>query len=78
MFTGNEEQEISFEEGALLTAKWRTNYPRAFKAGYISLDSIKSIIDQPDCVGIRIYFGQTPNDEMALVVVGVKAMKMIS
>ena len=71
MFTGHEDQEVSFEDGAVLTARWREENPGAKKGGYFSRDSINELLAQDDCVGIRIYYALNGSGEMAMVVVGV-------
>ena len=71
MFTGHEDQEISFEDGAVLTKRWRTANPTARLAGYFSKDAINKLLEQTDNVGVRIYYAKESGGEMTMVVVGV-------
>ncbi len=57
-FTGNENHEISFEDGAALTKKYHDEAPSgALKALFFGKDAIQQLLDQDGSVGIRIYFG---------------------
>jgi hypothetical protein len=75
MFTGTENNEISYNDAAILTSNYRdsqegTDY---IKGEYFSKSSIQSILDQIDCVGIRVYYGIDNNNVQRLVIVGVTA-----
>jgi hypothetical protein len=71
MFTGEEDHAISFDNAKVLTKAYRDNNPNQVKGGYFSKKAINSLLDQPDCVGIRIYFGNDVNKVMKIVIVGV-------
>ena len=72
-FTGNENHSISLLAASELTANYRTNHPSAVKGFYFSQSAIQAILDQSDCVGIRIYFGEDELENPQLVICGVKA-----
>jgi hypothetical protein len=71
MFTGREVQEISFEAGSEMTARYREYNPEAIQAGYLSKDAVVKLLNQKDCVGIKIYFAEYEEREMTMVIVGV-------
>lgn len=73
-FTGNEDQSISLAEAAQMTAAYRNSVePDAIKGCYFSKDALSSVLQQTDCVGVRMYFAKQGDGSMDLVVVGVKA-----
>jgi hypothetical protein len=73
-FTGNEDHSISLEAAATLTASYRTLAGSlAIKAEYFSKSSLLSVLNQNDCVGIRVYYGIAALVSPRLIIVGVKA-----
>ncbi|UCE65347.1 MAG: hypothetical protein JSU85_10780 [Candidatus Zixiibacteriota bacterium] len=71
-FTGDEDQTIKLSEAVKFTQKYRDSAKEGgFLGGYFSRDSILKILDQEDCVGIRIYNGIDGSDKNTYVVVGV-------
>jgi len=72
-FTGNENHSISLLEAAQLTAKYRASHPTAIKGFYFSKTAIKNILSQPECLGIRIYFGEDDTNNPKLLIAGVEA-----
>jgi hypothetical protein len=73
MFTGEEDHEIPFEEGAEYTAQFRKNNPDKKKGGYFSKSAITKLLSQDECVGLRIYFAEYENGSLGMVMVGVKS-----
>ncbi|MEN9582473.1 MAG: hypothetical protein RL641_427 [Candidatus Parcubacteria bacterium] len=71
MFTGHENHEISFATGAALTKRYRDNNPGSRKGGYFSKDAILELLDQENCVGMRVYYANDESGEMEMVLVGV-------
>jgi len=72
-FTGTEDHSISLEDASDLTANYRSNHSIfAIKGFYFSKEAIQDILDQTDCVGIRIYFGEDGSSNPKLVISGVK------
>ncbi len=72
-FTGQEDHSISLHDAAVLTARYRASHPGGVKGLYYSKAAILDILNQTDCVGIRIYLGEDTNGETNLVLTGVKA-----
>lgn len=73
-FTGNEENQITKEEAAVLTKRYREQMKDGDrKGGYISKDSIVSVLEQDGCVGIRYYYGLNEEEQQELVIVGVNS-----
>ncbi len=73
-FTGNEDQHISLEDAAKLTGNYRqAESAGAVLGGYFSRYSINLLIEQADCVGIRVYYGLTEDNKRQMVIVGVDA-----
>ncbi len=70
--SGNEDNKITFEEGAVMTRDYRkTITPGSVIANCYSKDSIQLLLDQPGCKGIRAYFGLNADKLPCLVIVGV-------
>ncbi len=73
-FTGSENHDITLAEAAALTLNYRNaNPPGTTIAHFFGMDAINSILAQPGCVGIRIYYGQELNGEKKIVLCGVDA-----
>lgn len=73
-FTGNENHNISLTEASALTANFRSGKPIGTVIGHFyGKQAIQNILNQEDCVGIRIYYAQDLNNNPKLVIVGVKA-----
>ena len=72
MFNGNEEHRISPEEASRYTARYRATHSDDSIIGlYYSRQFIESVLDQPDCIGIRLYFGENSDDQTQLIITGV-------
>jgi len=73
-FTGNENHSISLSDAIDFTRKYRESIAEGeFLGAYFGMAAISKILDQTDCVGIRIYNAINSQDENAYVVVGVSA-----
>jgi hypothetical protein len=73
-FTGNENHQISLQDAAELTANFRNSHPIGTTIGlFYGKATIQSILNQPNCVGIRIYYAQDANNESTMVIVGTDA-----
>jgi metal-dependent amidase/aminoacylase/carboxypeptidase family protein len=72
MFTGEEIHDIGFTEAAEITKRYRDIHtePEDRKAVYFSKKGIQKVLDQTDCVGIRIYFGYNEEIEFEPIIVG--------
>lgn len=76
MFTGNESHEISLQDAANLTANYRSQFASGatyVKGEFFGKSSIQSLLNQDDCVGLRIYYGLDIDNIQKLVIVGVLA-----
>jgi hypothetical protein len=73
-FTGNEDHRISLEDARILTRNYRNSAGEdPFLGGFFGKNAIAAIIEQPDCVGLRIYHGTLADGSPTFVLCGVKA-----
>lgn len=72
-FDGSEGGPISLEAGAAMTASYRDENPDGRKGHFFGKDILNEILDQDDCMGIRIYYGLNDDGEQELVIVGADA-----
>ncbi|MCE3227891.1 MAG: hypothetical protein K0S32_2442 [Bacteroidetes bacterium] len=70
--SGSEDHSISLQDAEEMTANYRSEFPNDIKAHYFGKSAIKDIIDQTDCIGIRIYYALDNEGAKHLVIVGVK------
>lgn len=73
MFSGNEDQNISLDDAKLLTKTYRDANPNAILGVYFGQTIINEILSQPNCVGIRMYFGIGADGKPEPVLTGVYA-----
>lgn len=65
-------QLITLEEASIFTQNFRKDATAdAIKGGLFWKEYIEKIIDQPDCVALRYYYGQDESGKPLLVLVGV-------
>jgi hypothetical protein len=69
-FDGNEGEQISLERGAAYTKKHRDHNPGATKGIFYGRNHIEAILAQPDCMGLRMYFGEEADGSRVLVLAG--------
>jgi hypothetical protein len=70
-YTGNEDHSISLAEAAELTANYRNAQPNdCIKAEFFGKNAILALLNQDNCMGMRIYYGQDNNGVKKLVLVG--------
>ena len=69
-FTGKEGAQITVQQGATMTAAFRTKFPNEIKAHFFGKDILNTILAQNGCEGIRFYQGVNTNGELELVIVG--------
>jgi hypothetical protein len=69
-FNGNEGETITLTEGSELTAKYRAVDPNTTKAAFMGRNLLEQILAQPDCMGIRVYYGAYNDGTNTLVFVG--------
>ena len=72
-FTGNENHDITLSEASEWTANYRSANPGATKGHYFGADAIMAILEQANCVGIRIYYAINNLGEKELILTGVDA-----
>lgn len=73
-FTGNEEHTISLATAAVMTKNYRdTVNTNATIAHYFGKSEVQSLLDQEDCVGMRIYYAINATGQKQLVAVGVNS-----
>lgn len=70
-FDGTEGGQISLEEAALMTANYRSENPNSTIAHFFGKDILNQILEQSECVGIRVYYGMNEDGQKELVLVGV-------
>lgn len=73
-FTGEENHDITLAEAATWTANYRAANPSpAVKAHFFGRNAIQAILNQENCVGIRIYYALDTHGVKQLVIVGADA-----
>ncbi len=73
-FNGSEGAFITLEEGAAMTASYRSTIQSGEVIGlYYGKEIIEKILEQPGCVGMRFYFAINLKSEKTLVLVGTDA-----
>ncbi|MBS1271279.1 MAG: hypothetical protein MAGBODY4_00408 [Candidatus Marinimicrobia bacterium] len=72
MFTGDESHQIPLGEAAEFTARFRSSHSKDDGIGlFYSKKFLTSVLQEPECVGIRVYFGENADGEPQPVIVGV-------
>jgi hypothetical protein len=70
-FDGNEGKVVSLEEAAIWTANFRNSIqPGETIAHFIGKNKLLELLEQENCVGVRIYYGLDENGDKNLVFVG--------
>ncbi|MGE0567079.1 MAG: hypothetical protein AB7O73_03960 [Bacteroidia bacterium] len=71
-FNGNEGTFISLNDGATLTANYRSGKYEPVLGYFFGAAKLQDLLDQSGCVGIRIYYGEdSGTGAPELVLVGV-------
>ncbi len=70
-FDGNEGKKVSLQEAA----EWTSNYRKSVQSGqtiaqFIGKNKLIELLEQENCVGVRIYYGLDEIGEKNLVFVG--------
>jgi len=73
-FTGHEDHNINLETAS----KWTKNFRNTISEGetiaeFFGKDHIQEILNQADCVGIRIYYSLDDTGKKHLIICGAKA-----
>jgi hypothetical protein len=73
-FTGNEEHTISLATASAMTKNYRDNAgSNPTLAHYFGKSELQDVLDQSNCVGIRIYYAINAEGQKQLVIVGVNS-----
>ena len=72
-FDGTEGGEITSTAGGDMTAEYRRLNPGEVKGHFFGKEILQELLDQEGCMGIRMYYGISPEDRKELVLVGAKA-----
>ena len=74
LFTGNENHSISLEDAVKITKNYRDSAGvGVFLGGYVSKNAVLKILNQENCLGIRIYNAINDAGESTLVLAGVNS-----
>jgi hypothetical protein len=72
-FRGDEGEVVTLNDAAKWTANYRATIQHGERIGhFFGMNKINDILNQPGCVGIRMYHG-LDNGEKVLILVGVTA-----
>lgn len=69
-FNGTEGGAITIGEASALTSQYRESNPNQTIAHFFGREILEQILEQSDCVGIRIYYGIDADGNRELVLVG--------
>jgi hypothetical protein len=62
---------ITQDEAKALIAAFKTKFPGEVTSSFIGANNLKNILDQENCIGVRIYNGyDAVNEKISLVLVG--------
>lgn len=71
----NSSEVITLPEAETYTHGFQEAYPEEIKAFFAGSNKLKQVLDQEDCIGIRIYAGlDKTTNRKNLVLVGVNAL----
>ena len=72
-FDPNKDYSISLAAAATMTKDYRDNNAGECIGGFIGKATIQSILNQPNCVGLKYYFAEDGAGNRTLVVCGAEA-----
>ena len=70
-FPDPRDHRISLQAAAELTRRYRESDPGQVKACMFPRGAFEAILKQPNCLGIRLYFGRNEKGALDVVMVGV-------
>lgn len=70
-FNGTEGGEITLQQGAEMTSRYRAENPDTTIAHFFGKDILRKLLDQDNSMGIRMYYGIDEDGAKQLVLVGV-------
>jgi len=71
-FSKKDAGPIDPAKARLWMKKYEDKNPKAIKAYFFGDDIIRKIIDNPEAVGMRVYFALGDDDQMQLVLIGAR------
>ena len=72
-FDGTEGGQITSTVAAAMTKRYRKACPGQIISHFYGRDTIQALLDQDECMGIRIYYGIMEDGSKELVLVGATA-----
>ncbi len=72
-FDGTEGGAIPLADGSAMTNEYRRRNPNERLAHFFGRNILQEILEQENCVGIRIYYGINEAGERELILVGADA-----
>lgn len=72
-FNGKEGEYYTPEQAGEFTRRYRNARINTIEGGFIGREKIEKILENPNCVGIRVYLGLDEDDSMNFVFVGADA-----
>ncbi len=72
-FTGDENHDIDLQTASKWTKNYREANPKDLKAHFFGKAALQAILNQADCVGIRMYYALDDSNVQHLVLVGANA-----
>jgi len=72
-FDGNEAEQFPLDEAAKWTANYRAANPQGVKAHFFGKNILQDILNQPGCMGIRVYYALDDDGKQQMIMVGANA-----
>lgn len=69
-FDGREGEFYTPEKAGEFTRRYRNARVNTIEGGFIGREKLQAILDQPGCIGVRVYLGMEPDNSMNFVFVG--------
>jgi hypothetical protein len=67
------DHRISLKDAAVLTKRHQAADPKGLKAGAFHKDQVLELLNQPGCVGLRVYYGRNADGTPTPVLTGIDA-----
>ncbi len=72
-FDGKEGKAIPLDTASKWTKNYQSNNPKEVKASFYGKEKLQELLDEPESMGIRIYYGIDDNGAKKLVLVAARA-----
>jgi len=70
-YTGHESFSVTLADAATLTGRYRQSAASGvILGGYFGKDALMSVLNQQNCIGVRLYLGNNVDSSLTVVVVG--------